>query len=83
MSLLVILAILGSVGHNSVQNWRFTDRLRKWGEIKFISSNADLLTLENLLQDIRKCSSLSINAEAEGLCPEHGELLAELGGVQY
>ena len=76
MSLLVILAILGSVGHNSVQNWRFTDRFRKWGEIKFISSNAALLTLENLLQDIKKCSSLSINDEAEGLCPEHGELHA-------
>ena len=79
----MILAILGSVGHNSVQNFWCFDRLRNRGEIKFISSKADLLIFENLLQDIRKCCSSSINTEAVGVGPEHGELGAELACVQY
>ena len=59
--------------HRSVQNFSFSDSVRSWGETKFISSKADFLTPENLLQDIRKCCSVSIHAEVDGLCPDPGE----------
>ena len=78
ISLLVILAILGSVGHSNVQNCWCSDSSRNLGKIKFTSSKAHLLRLENLLQVIRKCCSSSMNGEAVEVGPEHDEP----GGVQ-
>ena len=41
--------------------------------MEFISSKADFLTIENLLQDMRKCCSVSLHAEVDRLGPVKGE----------
>ena len=69
----MILAILGSVGHSNVQNCWCSDSSRNLGKIKFTSSKAHLLRLENLLQVIRKCCSSSMNGGAVEVGPEHGD----------
>ena len=75
MSLLVILAIFGSV-----QNILFSDSVRNWGEIRFISSKADFLTPEKIEQNWgRNTPVLYTNCCFKGLSEPISQLYKNLG----